>query len=1034
MKKFVFIIISLLFSIELFSQDKVSGFIENKGQWDSSILFIARTNNANVYITNNCIKFETYSINVNNKQLENYKIFEKDLSVINVGSIKANKKSDYYLNYLIGNDKSKWVWNVHSYSELELYNTKDNTSLKLTVNQNNSLNISVTSKEKNFIQKKEQDELQSIIYSSFLGGANYDVAETVKLTKNNEIVVAGYTFSNNFPISDSAYQKEMKYLTTALPDVFVSKFDSSGENLIFSTYIGGAVDDYAKSIAIDENEDIYVTGYTSGTTTFPTTAGAYSTKSKGGFDCFVLKLKKDGTNLIFSTFIGGVKDDYAQAIGIDTFGNPYITGYTYLGSDFPVTENAFQKTNLGEFDVFLSKFNTNGSQLLFSTLLGGNSEEFGQTVYVLNEQNVYLSGFTRSSDFPVTENAYDKTYNDTSTIKSITSDVFLSKINSISGTLDYSSYIGAAAKDGSYILRLDNENNIILAGVSESADFPVTPESYDTSYNNIDGQLGPGDGILFKFNQAADSLLFSTYLGGTNADRIYDLVLDSINNIYAIGTTSSRDFPTTINLDTAFIKDKENVSNAFISKFSSNGDSLYFSSYLGGSFSDIGKAVALIKENQIVAVGTTNSPDFPITPNGFDTTYNDEALSDCFLSILTTLNFTVSAGADVEICRTKGVFIGNEAQNGYGTVTYSWQPTAGLSNPNKARPFAEPDTTTTYTITAKDEKNNIVSSQITVRVKPSPIAFFKGPKFVFPNTKHSYLASVTNPNWQYYWEAVGGVVIQGQGTINPVVLWNDAATAVLSLIVTNEYGCRDTSNALEMKIGTYFKPVIFYDGLTIFCERDSVILNAGFPYKEYNWSNGVTTQFDTIRMGGKYWVEITDSLGNIGVSDTLDFFFSPAPDTPVVVYEKPYLICVNKEAYYQWYINGNPLDNANNDTLIPTIDGDYFVEVKNVFNCKNYSKNIYVIVSSVPEKKAGKFSIFPNPTENKINIYCFDALEGLIDMKIFDIYSNEVFEKKNIEVTQNNIYSVDIKDIAVGVYILQIYNNNQIYYFRFIKL
>lgn len=1039
MKKFIFIVLFLLLLIKLHSEGKVIGFIENKGQWDSNILFIAKTKNANIYITKTKLSFETYNVEKETNQVKNYQLIERDFADIKTDSVNAYKSSSYYLNFYIGNSPDKWVKNVHSYSEVKIFNLNNDNSINLSISESNILNISYSFKEKNSIQKNKFDELQSIISSSFLGGESYDIAEDIKLTKNKEIVVAGYTYSNNFPISDSAYQKELKYLSTALPDLFVSKFDANAENLIFSTYIGGLLDDYAKSIAIDENDDIYITGYTSGTSSFPSTPDAYSTRSKGGFDCFVSKLSSDGKELLFSTLLGGAKDDYSQAIAIDSQGNSYITGYTYFGSDFPISENAFQKENKGEFDVFLSKFNSDGSKLLFSTLLGGDGEDFGQAIHIFDEQNVYLSGFTSSTDFPISEDAFCSFYSDTSQIISMRSDIFLSKINTISGQLDYSTYIGGSAKDGAYALSLDSENNIILAGVSESSDFPVTKDSYCPLYANKNGLLAPGDAILLKFNQKADSLLFSTYLGGTSADRIYGLTLDSLDNIYVVGTSASKDFPVTNKLSAQAEAD-ENTSNAFISKFSSRGDSLFFSTYLGGNSSDVGKAIALIEENKVVVAGTTSSTDFPVGKNAFDSTYNDRGFSDCFVTVLNTLNFSVFAGEDIEICKTRGVFIGNEAKNGIGRIEYSWQPNSGIRSPNSAITYAEPDTTTLYTLQAVDEKNNIAISQIKITVKPNPVATFKGPQYVFPNTQHSYLALSTNPNWHYEWLAQGGELLEGQGTEEPVILWNDDKDAKLLLIIKNEFDCADSSEILEMKIGNAFKAVIYYDDSLSLCEGDSLILRAGRAYKEYRWSSGGAAQYDTVRYSGNYWLEVVDLLGNAGLSDTIQIAFQQVPDTPVLAYEKPYLICKSKEHHYQWYFNGEALENETSDTLLVKEDGNYFLEVKNLFGCKNRSNIIYVVLSSVEENGERNIALFPNPVENILNIRFSNDLKNLFDVKIFDVYSNLIYEAQNINLSSEGIYSIDLKALNSGLYFMQInwksgtqdYKNLK--YYKFLKV
>ncbi|MDI6784800.1 MAG: SBBP repeat-containing protein, partial [bacterium] len=222
------------------------------------------------------------------------------------------------------------------------------------------------------------------------------------------------------------------------------------------------------------------------------------------FTVFISKLNLFGTELIFSTFIGGSSDEESYDIAVDNTGCSYITGYT-ISTDFPVTANAFQQTNHGWLDVFVSKLNLNGSALVYSTYLGGSSmyNDIGYGIALDSCGNVYITGETQSTDFPISHNAWDKTLNGNN-------DVFISKLNTTGSLLLYSTFLGGSSIEQSSAIKVDNDGNIYLTGYTESPDFPTTFDSLDTSHN------GNRDVFVSKLNilpspTGIDSLLWKSY-------------------------------------------------------------------------------------------------------------------------------------------------------------------------------------------------------------------------------------------------------------------------------------------------------------------------------------------------------------------------------------------------------------------------------------------------------------------------------------------------------------------------------------------
>ena len=251
-----------------------------------------------------------------------------------------------------------------------------------------------------------------LVYSTYLGGTVQDDATGISVDERGRAYVTGFTASPDFPTTSGAYQTMLKGIYNA----FVTELTSSGGGLLYSTYLGGTGFDAAGSIAVDWSGNAYITG-DAGSPDFPTTPGAFQTTYGGGADdVFVTKLNATGTTLVYSTFLGGKLNDYANSIAIDTAGQAYVTGFTN-SVDFPTTPGAYDTTFNGAGplhfygDAFVTKLNSQGSALIYSTYLGGTGDDLGLGVAVDRARKVYVTGATASSDFPTTAGVYDTTYN-----------------------------------------------------------------------------------------------------------------------------------------------------------------------------------------------------------------------------------------------------------------------------------------------------------------------------------------------------------------------------------------------------------------------------------------------------------------------------------------------------------------------------------------------------------------------------------------------------------------------------------------------
>ncbi|MCP4221065.1 MAG: hypothetical protein GY765_40925 [bacterium] len=310
--------------------------------------------------------------------------------------------------------------------------------------------------------------------------------------------------------------------------------------------------------------------------------------------------------LPYSTYLGGSDDDRGYAMTVDGDGNMYITGSTY-GSNFPVTGGAYQTTfGGGSSDAFVVKLAAGGGSVVYSTYLGGSGRDIGKGIACDASGNVYVTGRTASTDFPV-NNAYQSTYGGGDF------DSFVCKLSASGAVLEYSTYLGGSGSDMSYGIALDDSGNMYVTGETDSTNFPTY-----TAHQSANG--GGVDIFVSGLSSAGSSLLFSTYFGGSGDDSGRGTAVDSAGGIYITGFTDSTDFPTS----EPYRETNNGGDDAFVSVFSATDGILYVSTYLGGTGNDYGRTVALDADGELYVAGYTASGDFPTagayqsTPGGGD--------------------------------------------------------------------------------------------------------------------------------------------------------------------------------------------------------------------------------------------------------------------------------------------------------------------------------------------------------------------------------------------------------------------------------
>ncbi|SDS85773.1 Beta-propeller repeat-containing protein [Paenibacillaceae bacterium GAS479] len=422
-----------------------------------------------------------------------------------------------------------------------------------------------------------------LAYSTYLGGNGESSATGIALDASGNAYITGRTTSTNFPT-----QMPFQPSRSGIEDAFVTKLDASGSALVYSTYLGGSGDDQGAAIAVDLSGSAYITGLTS-STNFPVVNPFQSTKPNNDVTVFVSKFSPTGGALVYSTYLGGSDTESGTAIAVDTSGSAYVTGMTF-SNNFPVqnafqptpstqtaafltkfspagntlvystyfggtsnttsgsgvaVDTMFQAYLTGDTtgglplqaplqptfgggitDAFVTKFDTSGQNLIYSTYLGGNGIDEGTAITVDLAQNVSITGLTQSTNFP--------TFNPVQAANGGGQDLFITKINASGTSFIFSTYLGGSQDDTGFGVATDNFGNVYVTGQSLSLDFPLA--------DPLQVQAGNNAAVVIKFNPTG-GLIYSTYLGGNGVDIGQAIAASPSGSAYVAGATSSTDFP-----------------------------------------------------------------------------------------------------------------------------------------------------------------------------------------------------------------------------------------------------------------------------------------------------------------------------------------------------------------------------------------------------------------------------------------------------------------------------------------------------------
>lgn len=810
----------------------------------------------------------------------------------------------------------------------------------------------------------------SIIWATYFGGNEDDVPGDIVVNNKNNIIVCGYARSTNFPIKGGISFNKGAY------DFTVSEFDADG-NLRWSTYYGGDNVDFASGVDVDNNDNIFITGYSSSTLMV---LDGYQTNNRGDFDAVLLKFNSDGQYLKGS-YLGGGKGDFAYDISVDNAGNPTIVGRT-LSSDFPVVA-AYSSILAGDADVFVARWSGQTLALLWSTFYGGTQFEVAYAVSTDANNVIYFTGNTVSQNFPTTNGSMQPQYFPGA---ANASDAFIAAF-SAGGSRIWCTYYGGEGSDEAKAVTVLRDNTIAVSGLSSSYllamyGSPAQPQN-----------SGSTDGFLLVM-QSNGKPLWSTFWGGNQPDEIRDIADDADGNIYIGGNTLSPDFPRRRSLLSALNPEQD----VFLSCFSRSG-AMKWSSLLGGKKTEDFSRLAVDARTNVYITGSTNG-DFPVTTNAYQKTLvgtkNDYFIAKIcpvtpFVAI--TPNDTVCEGTDIVLTADSGLTVqwssGESTRSIIAKSTGTYWYTG--SNPNLCTAYS-------------DTVSVLIKPKISVQIKQTgPTKACEGDSVL--------LQSVVKNFKTYRWLDEQNTVI---GTKDEVLVKKSGVYHVETIDST---GCNGSSTNVTITLNT--KPDLSLVSSTpavnkrvTICEGDTVTIGSTVAFAGYAWKNGTLQPSVRITANDTVYATIQDANGCVWGTDSIFVSIQKkliptitAPDstcigTVIIVKAAPEL----PGAQYIWDVAGGDILSKVDSSAISvrwTSNGKKTITLKvgGAVSCtETVSKTL-----SIEGALSGKIGI-----QNNDSLLCSGESITLIAPPGFKNYRWNTAEQSNrINVTSTGNYSVE---------------------------
>ncbi len=1063
MIKFYLVIFLLIFSIPIYSQIPQNYFIKNTGQWDQNIKYALLSNNFLFYFTKDALYFDYFYFkkseelcfkngNVMKFVIEGSK-FDEFLELI---------PSTWKLNFFFGNYPKKWTKEVQGFEKIQILNILPNIDMILTFS---------TELRYDFVVHARGNP-ESIKIK--LEGAKIFQCKKNEITFKNElgeIIHRNLFVYQNNENKKSKIDASFKYIDENTFGFEVKNYDKTKDliidPLVLSTLIGGSNSEEIIDLVETTQGSILVTGWTE-SLNFPTTPGTYSRTYAGEKDIFISKLNVKGSKreLVFSTLIGGSSSEIPVNVLVDNSNNVYV-GATSNSNDLPLV-NAMSKSSYGFNDSYICKFNPECSEILFATYFGGSKDDILASIKLSGDNGVYLVGYSNSPDLPVTGGAYQGKLKGKN-------DIFFAKISNTGQAIRTCTYIGGIEDDFAYDMCVSPSEYVYIGGATKSNDFPAFPvrvqyygpyeyvfeSPFDRTYN------GNFDGVVIKIFGASGGLEYASFFGGLADDFVTTVgYFGTDERVVFAGKTikepSTTTFPLTQTAYQNSIKGQEEAFVASLSNINTRTDygwtyksqNLNFSTFLGGSGTDVPTSITFNKNTQtFYIVGYTSSTNFPIVnnPSGKKFLKNDI--------------FFVSMLCDGSGISYSNILGGND--DDYPNVIFLNYAgdyyIAGKTNSTNF-PIVNP---------IKDISANAFPKGFILKNVDATLRFeapFGNEEFC-PKSKVTIKWGVEGitqqdsfdveirPDNSNEWILVASNVKELSTTITLA----DDITGKLWIRVSHPKGLIATIQTpiiiLEPPKIISFAPENEYFKL---CEGDSIkfsVSSKGSKLK-YQWKfndfpiEGAT---DTILSlgnlrpsnSGKYKVSISGTCPpNIESKEvTLKIIpktktISQSKDTIIKLNEDLdlYVQCEGENLKYQWYKNDSRLLGERNKTLKITKvtrmdEGSYFCIIEG--DCgTDTSKTINVSVDTNISRI--NYSIKPDQliiscSENKLQIKLPKQIEANdLIFKIYDILGNIVLTKEIIS-SQQNEFHVDISNLTIGPYVLTLQTEKEFFFTMFNK-
>lgn len=785
-------------------------FVLNKGQWSSDVRYQLRLRNQTIWITDKGVVIDEYrksqqkmpiiqdlekgissnpTRNIGRIGWDDEQSVEGHVIRMNISPLTSNPKSTPVLsakgqqvgvhNYFIGGSSS-WAVDVPLYDEVLSENVNGVATRYYTENGNfrydfilqpgiSPEGIGYTIEGANSLLIDEGDNL--IVKTSIGETVHRDLVAYQIINGKKNIVPCSFVLDKS---NDNKISFKLGNYDKTSPLVI--------DPLIWSSFLGGGAGESINDMAVDANGNTVVVGSTD-SSNFPTTVGAYKrtfANWREGSKTFISRIAANGSSLLFSTFLGGSDTDVGYGVTFDPSGNIIVCGIS-ASTNFPTTSGVYQRTRASNsstpFDGYITKINTAGNALIASTYIGASNHDYLFDV-ASNANGIAVTGYSRSSTYPITAGAYQPTpkasstgiisvltqnlqsltastylggwcegnaitydnsgnvlvagvvYDDslptTSTafkraINGLGGDGFVAKLNSSLTQLSFSTYIGGFWLDDANGIASDPFNGIYVCGSAGSFDMLTTAGAYDRSYNSVRGSSYFGateevfDGYVLKVNGNSNTLEFATYIGGKQSEGFRSIVVDNSGNSYLTGYSYSADYPAT----SCCVDSSQNgKTDAVMTILNASGNGIIYSTFIGAGGSEFGRAIARDNAGMIYVAGTVDTMLFHTTQGTFQTIRGGGASDGFIQKIDPTPSFSVFAGNDFRYSCVgvgKEVTLGAIPSCGTKPFTYSWSPGGFLDDSTSNFPKTFADSVPReFVVTVTDSSGKVARNSVTI--------------------------------------------------------------------------------------------------------------------------------------------------------------------------------------------------------------------------------------------------------------------------------------------------------------------------------